>query len=410
MARPLKCFFLWLMIGASFVQGEEPVGIYLTWTKDPAHTMVVQWITTLKETDDKIEYQKLGIQDQPWQVAIGSHRALPENCPFLVHRVNLDGLEPFGDYQFRISSAAAAVYKFRTMPQCLTAPFCFVAGGDIYHDEIAFVEQTNRQIAKTNPLFAIIGGDLAYSCSTKVSKENARRWIDFFAAWKKGMVTADGRLIPLVPVIGNHDVKGKFGQTAAEALFFHAFFPFPGEQGYNLLDFGDYLTVLVLDSGHTNPISGLQARWINEALADRQFIPHKFAAYHVPAFPSYRNPNNSYSVSIRRAWVPLFEKYNLDAAFEHHEHTYKRTYRIRDNGIDNENGVLYLGDGAWGVENPRKRKNPVLPWYLKLTYPVRHFIMVNVEPGKQWFTAIDSEGNVIDQTALEKKALSPAPL
>lgn len=44
--------------------------------------------------------------------------------------------------------------------------------------------------------------------------------------------------------------------------------------------------------------------------------------------------------------APLFEEYELTAAFENHDHTYKRTHRIRD-GWWIPRGVLYLGDGAW---------------------------------------------------------------
>lgn len=102
------------------------------------------------------------------------------------------------------------------------------------------------------------------------------------------MVTTDGRLIPLIPVIGNHDVKRRFRRTPADALFFYTLFAMPGIQGYNVLDFGNYMSLFLLDSGHTHPIKGKQTEWLRESLKQRKNVPYKFPIYHVAAFPSVR--------------------------------------------------------------------------------------------------------------------------
>lgn len=78
-------------------------------------------------------------------------------------------------------------------------------------------------------------------------------------------------------------------------------------------------------------------------------IPHVFPVYHVPAFPSVRSFSNQTSAAIRRNWVPLFERFGIKVAFEHHDHAYKRTVPIREEAIDPERGIVYFGDGAWGA-------------------------------------------------------------
>ena len=68
------------------------------------------------------------------------------------------------------------------------------------------------------------------------------------------MVGRDGRLIPMVACIGNHEVDGGYGKPREKAPFFYALFDglFP-ETGYATLDFGDYLSLVLLDTGHTSP-------------------------------------------------------------------------------------------------------------------------------------------------------------
>jgi len=79
---------------------------------------------------------------------------------------------------------------------------------------------------------------------------------------------------------------------------------------------------------------------------------HLLAVNHVPAYPSYRSDAGSSAktgtgVLNRSHWVPLFEKHNVDAVLEHHDHTFKRTHPLKDGHIDS-NGIMYLGDGSWG--------------------------------------------------------------
>ena len=88
---------------------------------------------------------------------------------------------------------------------------------------------------------------------------------------------------------------------------------------YAALDFGDYLSVVLLDSGHVAPIDGAQADWLGTVLRAREGRPHLFAANHVPAYPSARAPEEA-GAGNRTHWCPLFERYGVDAVLEHHDH------------------------------------------------------------------------------------------
>jgi hypothetical protein len=389
--------WIFLLLPLSYAAAEEdPVAVYLTWQRDPTTTMTVQWITEVQEEKDAIFYQKEG--DSAWEIAVGAHAPMPESEPYLIHKVELVNLTPGDSYFFKTGEKSVVTRKFRTMPLTLNKPIRFVVGGDMYPRGIEYLIETNREAAKADPHFAMVGGDLAYAAGKspgKSSSDKRRRWLRWLMAWSQHMVTPEGYLIPMIPAVGNHDVNGGYGQTPAQAPFFYSLFAFPGPQGYNVLDFGSYLSLVVLDSAHTNPIYGEQTLWLHRVLENKRDIPNKFALYHVPAYPCVRRFKELHSTQIRKHWVPVFENSGLTAAFEHHDHAYKRTWPIYRGQI-NPKGVLYLGDGAWGVKTPRKPRDAGSLWYLAKTARARHFILVTLDGGNRHYTAIDSKGKVID--------------
>lgn len=180
------------------------------------------------------------------------------------------------------------------------------------------------------------------------------------------------------------------------------------------MDFGRYLSLIMLDTDHTNPIKGEQTRWLQKVLEDRNDVTHIIPVYHLPAWPSARNPDDSRFEHIRKYWHPLFEEHRVVVAFENHDHTYKRTYPIRNGKID-PNGVVYMGDGAWGVytRTPGSRHDEHA-WYLKRASSDRHFILGTIHGRLIHYVVINESGEVIDEyprtTHIERKRKSLAPL
>jgi hypothetical protein len=372
--------------------------------------MTVQWILPAQQEKSAIYFGTS--DDEFWHRAKGVALPIPGDDRYILYRAELTELKPDRDYFFCIDENDK-IFNFRTMPTSISQPIRFVVGGDIYHDGIDSVRATNIQAALQSPQFALVGGDIAYAgdkfgflpegwqswvdrmlAQLAIRPAKRQRWIDWLALWKETMVTPEGRLIPMVPTLGNHDVNGGFGKTYADAEHFHLFFPFPGRQGFKALDFGHYMTIVVLDSGHTNPIGGMQSLWLYEALRQREKFNHKFALYHVPAYPSVRKLSGKVSSEVRHFWVPIFDRFNLRGAFEHHEHAYKRTHLLRGGRVDSS-GVLYLGDGAWGVEQPRQPD--ASRWYIAKSASKRHFIAVTVAGDRCHFNAIDSQGVQFDE-------------
>ena len=367
----------------------QPSTLFLTWQRDPTTTMTIQWVGTVGETaDTTISY--IPLLSGPWQKQKPDVKPYPMT-DFKVFRAELTGLEPGTDYQFRIGKSSPT-YFFRTMPAKATNTISFISGGDCGVNPHAVAN--NIQAARQDPMFAVVGGDLGYDNGKSVEISLA-----FLRNYSKSMVGRDGRLIPMVTCIGNHEVDGGYNKKREKAPFFYALFDglFP-ETGYASLDFGDYLSLVLLDTAHTSPIEGDQADWLEKTLKARAEHPHVMVVNHVPAYPSFRKFEGTDGKAgtgegNRKHWVPLFEKYRVPVVLEHHDHTFKRTKPLLG-GLANDNGVLFLGDGSWG--RLRTPNAPEKLSYLATSSRDYHLSLHRLQGEERFHLALDETGRVMD--------------
>ena len=86
---------------------------------------------------------------------------------------------------------------------------------------------------------------------------------------------------------------------------------------------------LVPDYGSGQP--NLQTIWLEKTLAEArhdQSVDMIVVFMHQCAM-STSVPGNGSDLGIRQAWLPLFDKYEVDLVLSGHEHDYKRTYPVR---------------------------------------------------------------------------------
>lgn len=363
--------------------------LFLTWFRDPTTTIAVQWIGADTPATPKTVRAAARTGDE-WKTANVTTSPFGKTA-LKVHRAELTGLAPDTDYVLQLNKGPQA-FKFRTCPAKATDTFTCVSGGDCGTGAAAI--RTNQIAAKQEPYFAFIGGDLGYD-----NGSSALTAIVFARNYTKNMIDPKGRLIPLVTCIGNHEVRGGYKAKRADATYYLPQFDgFFKETTYGALDFGDYLSLVLLDSGHVAPIGGEQADWLDSALEEREGRPHLFVANHVPAYPSYRAPEggkNQFGTgeANRLHWCPLFEKYRVDAVLEHHDHTFKRTHPLTG-GLADKYGVPYLGDGSWG-----QLRTPVAPEkrpYLAKVAKAYHMSVHKLEGEQRYHIALDDTGKVAD--------------
>lgn len=370
--------------------GEEPKALYLSLVHDPLHTMTIQWHTQ-KPCETMIYYGRGG----EWKEAVGCSEEIVGASTW-VHHVELTGLEAATRYAFRVGRGEKE-YAFQTLPESLEQPLRFVVGGDVDAGEKGEVRAMHREVAAQDPDFVVLGGDIAYA-KVKGGSNPAKemlQWSRFFQRWTQEMVTSDGRLIPLVPVVGNHDVsRPKEGKE-----LFLRLFKFPHSKlATRALHFGDYLSLVLLDSGHLVPIGGKQSTWLEKAFTKcGRWV---FPIYHLAAYPSFYEWENEGATHIRKYWVPLFEKAGVKVAFEHDNHCYKRTFPLKEGKVDAE-GIYFLGDGAWGVP----LRTPKSKWYLAKIARISSYYLVTLDRKTAMIEPRTYQGELVEPPLVIQKAL-----
>jgi hypothetical protein len=365
-----------------------PNTLFLSWQQDPTTTMTIQWLGTESNADVSIHYST--IDNAIVQIGRTITKSYTDTN-LKVYRCELTGLTSGTEYQFQIGHARKK-YRFRTMPGKATNTIQFVSGGDCGIDQHAI--NTNILAAKQEPYFALIAGDLAYD-----NGRSPETFTTYLENYHRHMIDSEGRLIPMITLIGNHEVDGGYKtQRKDSPQYLSLFDGFYSEKTYGVLDIGDYLSLVLLDTDHIEPIAGEQTDWLRQTLADRQERPHLIVANHVPAYPSYRPPEGvngkiGTGEDQRIHWSPLFERYNVDLVLEHHDHTFKRTHPLT-NGMKDKNGVLYLGDGSWG--KLRIPKTPEDRPYLATVSAAYHMTVHRLEGEKRFHMAIEESGKVAD--------------
>lgn len=410
---------------------DAPFHCYLTWEDDPTTTITVNFHTRNPHTLPEVRFDSQphsgNAAAYPFRVTATTH-VIPGLNDFVgasrqIHVAQLDGLTAGGTYYFVAGSPDGGYTAERQvqLPSANPVGMRFVVGGDVATGSA--VPGLLQAAAAQSPVFAIIGGDAAYDDG---ELSNWPLWEAWLQNWETYMVTPEGATIPIVMAIGNHEVAGGFNAVAdplASAPFYFGYFAQSG-RGFSeprsavfRRDFGPELMVLILDSGHVTAVGGEQADWIADQLASARAVDLRLAAYHVAMYPSHRPFDGLESARLRDAWLPLFDAWELDLAFEHHDHMLKRTLPLRANRPE-FGGTVYIGDGCFGQE-PRTGEQAMAlddpaelaalgleADYLDHWASARHFWLVEVEQDTRSgrpqiaLAALNASAVVLDDTVI----------
>jgi hypothetical protein len=376
----------------------NPDTLFLTWQRDPTTTITVTWVgEEMPDAQVAVQVAKVGDDSDEGR---GWKTVTPVRVPYpvaglFVYRAEATGLEPGSQYRLKIGQGKETL-RFQTMPAKATDSFQFVSGGDSGSGSNA--RATNLLAAKQNPMFALIAGDIAYEITSDKVRPKAN--LRFLKNYREDMIDSSKRLIPIVPAIGNHEVT-KINDERVAPFFIPLYGGLFAERTFATLDFGDYLSLVLLDTGHMASIPGEQTDWLDKQLAERTTRPHLIVAQHVPSYPSFR-PFEDTGHHSRKNWVPLFEKHNVDIVLEHHDHAFKRTHPLKDGVID-KGGLIYLGDGSWGALRSLKDVEPRS--YMATTAENYHVTLHRLEGNQRFHLALTDAGRVVDVCTTQKRAL-----
>ncbi|MCG8308399.1 MAG: metallophosphoesterase family protein [Cytophagales bacterium] len=323
----------------------------LVWNDDPTSTMTVAW-DQHEQANATVWY---GTEDHGrtfWKYGFSKKAdRILDQYEMITHFAKLTNLEADKAYYFVIKDdkGVSDRYWFRTAPDTPKA-FTFIGGGDTKSSDkpLEAGRASNRLVSKLRPLFVMFNGDFCSGDGT-----SPERWHTWLTDWHKLSTTADGRMIPVFPVHGNHEN----GDHANLNYIFNA--PYQDNDSsriyYSLSFGGDFFHMIALNSEIDE--GGRQRAWLESDLKNNENYRFKIAGYHKPFWPHTSGKSeNQYQYN---QWAHLFYKYGLDVSLDGDSHMSKITYPLRPDSAsagaymgfvrDDENGTMFLGEGSWGA-------------------------------------------------------------
>ncbi|MES4907846.1 MULTISPECIES: metallophosphoesterase family protein [unclassified Streptomyces] len=330
-----------------------PFGRHLAFGSDPRTQMRISWQVPFAV---KAPYVRIGLGPGELSRKIEAEvrhlhtPALSDKLPavdqYYLHAA-LDGLRPGVTYYYGVGHDGfdpadprrfSALGTFRTAPEAAES-FVFTAFGDqgVSYDALA----NDQLLLGQNPAFHLHAGDLCYADTTghgqKTDVFDARVWDSFLA--QTSSVAAS---VPWMVTTGNHDMEawyspdGYGGQLARWSLPDNGPDPrkAPGVYSFTYanvgivaLDANDVSYEITANTGYTG---GQQTRWLDRRLAQlrgQTGIDFVVVFFHHCAFST--TSAHASDGGVRDAWVPLFEKHQVDLVINGHNHVYERTDAIR---------------------------------------------------------------------------------
>jgi hypothetical protein len=408
--------------GLSDASATIPRQVVLTWQHCPQTAITITWRTDKNVSSPKVLY---GLSEcaSDYCEALGTslefdNQLLANPKEAWINAVELTGLQPDTEYHVIIPHKSnPEKFKFRTAGESANKTV-FVAFADTHfatQEGFGRCKSLFEKIAQENPDFCLGVGDFWYV-------EGGHDVVDlWFDAWDEKMIATDGRRIPLIPAEGNHDrVRPQSDQdrTPAKSTFFYQRFKLPESQTHFVTQYGPELTVITLNSNHSEPIEK-QTQWLEQTLKEHQNSGWLIVQHHVGPYPGYKTIASREKAN-RKHWVPLYEKYGVDLVISGHDHTYLQTHPIKDDIIDHEQGIVYIiTNGCGGPRQP-----DMMRWYIneaasqlaywRLTISEKEGVStlraVPVFPfdasysGQPYVLAKDKHGNRISPSCLLEKA------
>ena len=301
--------------------------------------------------------------------------------------VKVKGLKPGTKYKLIAHSNGkkSREFYFTTAPND-GKPFKLIYAGDsrTRMGAAGEVALKVKAFADTDPevIGLVHGGDYADSPAVTY-------WKPWLAVWDK-TTGKDGKLFPLIPIIGNHE-------RPERSPFFGEAYGVVGDIDQYMFSckLTDNCSILALNS--MIPATGAQEAFALKTLEQykKDKVTWQFVAFHTPVFPAIKKP------SKMKHLIPAFEKYKVDLVLESDGHCIKRTMPIRDGKMHPE-GVVYLGEGGFGAP----QRTPKDKWYLKapgFSSTGDHMMVLRVTQKEIQYTTVGLEGQIIDKKTFKAR-------
>jgi acid phosphatase type 7 len=379
-----------LMLMSPVFAGDSFQNVRLTWTENPQSQATISWESDESTEGDLVKVWQDG--QAVMQFAAEKTKAYTDNYgkkkskkstneKWFYRHVRLVGLKASTKYKMTAHSkgATSREFYFTTAPKDGRDFKLLYVGDSRTRVEIAakICQQMSKMTAQDPEILAVIhGGDYANTPSLAY-------WRPWLAAWNK-TTGQDGKLLPLIPVVGNHE------QIKKSPLYGEAYGMPGGDKNFLYsCKLSPSFRIVVLNS--EIPSTGTQEDFLKETLQKYrdEKVKWQLVAFHRPVYPAVKKP------SVIKRLVPLFDEFNIDLVLESDGHCIKRTLPIKNDKHDPQ-GVVYLGEGGFGA--PQRKPKDL--WYLKTPGFASlgdHLMSLHVTSKSIDYQAVGVDDKVLDQ-------------
>lgn len=306
------------------------------------------------------------------------------------HHVELTDLQADTTYYFMVESRGEKTreYHFLTAPD-KDKPIKLIVGGDSrtrIDAARSICRLAARLLTEEPDILALYhGGD--YAEAPTISK-----WIPWLEAYEL-TTTAEGRMLPIIPLRGNHERDTDFMDCAYNT---------PGSAN-NLNFFTTQLTpaIRIVNLNSTSNDQADQKNFLRAELEKlkKDNIRWRLVGYHIPLYPAVKPPNSPF----RDIWLGLFDEYRVDVVLESDGHCIKRTAPIKGKKFDPD-GTIYLGEGGMGAPQRTPKTDR---WYLQggqgFVSQGDHLMLLSFSQNAIEYRAISPDGTVLDSATFKAK-------
>lgn len=330
-------------------------------------------------------------------------RSIPLDPSQVRHQIMLDGLQTGVEYQLQVGlvdadgSLRQPVFQGATWgavhfhTASTEEPLRIGVLGDASFGDPATVALVERML-QYDLDFTLHTGDVVVEIQNDPSPPAAY--------WLKYYTTLSGllRRMPVYTVPGNHDYD-QAGRWQERPFYYYAFPPFtdtnfPPEGASNTRQYYAFtyqgIQFLMLDTQVFYGVDGWkeQDAWLDARLADTRFR-YTIPIFHVPPFFSGAvHPEDR--LPVRQYWHPRFAGASVPVVFSGHSHHYERSLA---------EGVTYIvSGGGSGITYAAGELLPESQVYARRT----HFVLVEIYTGRIMLTAIDKDGEILDQWTINR--------
>ncbi len=380
------------------ISTHKPDQVAISFGDRPGKELVFTWRTSASVVRSVVRIGSIDEESGIREVAGDSvvvETASVLNDPLIRrHRVAVGGLRPGQAYRYALGDGSASGWgrwqTIRTAPD-RNQPLRFLYLGDAqtgFERWGKLLDSARKQ--EPNLDFVVLAGDI-------VDRGNERTNWDHFFLRAAGLLDR----LAVMPCVGNHEYLD-IGPRLYRASFE---LPRNGPPGIDpelcyAFEAGDAIFT-VMDSNLAvwdANAAKLQARWLDETLA-RSTARWKIAIFHHPVYPSHPWRDMP---ALRDYWVPVFDRHHVDLVLQGHDHSYQRTYPMRNHRTASgpDRGTIYLiavsGDK---YVDPAHREMAEVELGRTSTYQV---IEIDPATNQLCYRARDASGKTIDAFEIEK--------